>query len=88
MKLCKDSDHPGWIKRKRNRIFETPEVTPRRIPEKENLDDLLSDIGNVFDTEGGASDCLMHHSSSTSLSTSPGKSPQEQKTVTRPRRTP
>jgi hypothetical protein len=63
-------------------------VTPRIVPEKESLDDLLSDIGNVFDTEGGASDCLMHHSSSTSLSASPGKTPQEQKIVTRSRRTP
>ena len=42
MKLCKDSDHPGWIKRKINRILENPEITSRRNPENE-----ISDIDDI-----------------------------------------
>jgi hypothetical protein len=72
MELCKDSDNPGWIKRTRHKILEKPQVTSRRIPEKENSDDLLNDIINLFDTD--ASDCLMLPPSSTSvLPSSPGR---------------
>ena len=80
MKLCKESDHPGWIKRTRNKILENPEINSRKGPENDISD--IDDIGNQFGTDDAASDSLMLPDSSTNLVSSPGGTPPYQSTNT------
>lgn len=67
IKLCKDLDHPGWVKRIRNRIFSQAEYTE---PSEDNPcssssvdltepDRIITDIHNLFTTSDEASDILM-----------------------------
>lgn len=39
MKLCRDLDHPGWIKRIHGMILNDPEMTSRKIPADEIPED-------------------------------------------------
>ena len=70
IKLCKDLDHPGWVKRIRNRIFNKGDGSPGNTycvssTTTSESDDIISDIPNLFDATDDASDVLMYHQNKT-----------------------
>ena len=82
IKLCKDLDHPGWVKRIRNRIFNKSDgssgnnscVSSSATSES---DDIICDIPNLFNATDDTSDILMYHQNKTNNSDSVAVREQE-----------
>ena len=67
LKLCRDAEHPGWVKRLRNKILSKTDTYPDcpiSASESDESNHDLYNLSDLFNPDNDVSDVLIHQSNS------------------------